>query len=103
MSFICLVGQVFIRRLFYWVKRSSSSEAFLAATLGVVLLCSRITEGLGLSDTLGAFVGGVLVAETSYKHQVEADIAPFRGMLLGLFFVTVGFSLDLKLLASTWA
>jgi len=102
LGFICVLGQVFLRKVFYWVKRSGSSEAFLAATLGTVLLCSQITEGLGLSDTLGAFVGGVLVAETNYSHQVEADIAPFRGMLLGLFFVTVGFALDLKLLATQW-
>jgi monovalent cation:H+ antiporter-2, CPA2 family len=55
---------------------------------------------LGLSNTLGAFLAGVLLSETKYRYQVEADIAPFRGILLGLFFVTVGFEIDLKLIAS---
>ena len=54
------------------MKRSNSSEAFLAVTLGTVLLSSSLTQALGLSETLGAFVGGVLVAETDYKHQIEA-------------------------------
>ncbi|CAK0850888.1 unnamed protein product [Prorocentrum cordatum] len=100
---IVVGGHVLLRRAFAWAKRSRSQEAFLAVTLGVVLLCSAITESLGLSNTLGAFVGGVLVAETDYKYQVEADIAPFRGLLLGLFFVTVGFSLDCRLLIASWA
>lgn len=81
--FICGLGGVLLRRVFKYVKGSRSDEAFLAVTLGVVLLCSAITKGLGLSDTLGAFVGGVMVAETDYRHLVEAYIAPFRGMLLG--------------------
>ncbi|CAE8626765.1 unnamed protein product, partial [Polarella glacialis] len=102
MGLICGAGHFLLRPLLYFVKRSGSSEAFLSVTLGVVLLSAGLTQGLGLSDTLGAFVGGVLVAETDYKHQIEADIAPFRGMLLGLFFVTVGFSLDLRVLANTW-
>lgn len=102
LGLIVFSGEVLLQRVFHWVKRSGSNEAFLAATLGVVLLCSQITEGLGLSNTLGAFVGGVMVAETNFRHQVEADIAPFRGLLLGLFFVTVGFALDLKLLMASW-
>lgn len=95
-------GHFFLRPLLAFVKRSDSSEAFLAVTLGTVLLSSSLTQAFGLSETLGAFVGGVLVAETDYKHQIEADIAPFRGMLLGLFFVTVGFSFDLSVLTHHW-
>jgi len=72
--------------------------------LGVILLTvlsmSFMTEGLGLSNTLGAFLAGVLLSETKYRYQVEADIAPFRGVLLGLFFVTVGFEIDLSLIAA---
>jgi monovalent cation:H+ antiporter-2, CPA2 family len=63
---------------------------------------SFLTEGLGLSNTLGAFLAGVLLSETKYRYQVEADIAPFRGVLLGLFFVTVGFEIDVKLIARMW-
>merc|ERR1719297_690543 len=67
------------------------------------MLCSRITQDLGgIAAPFGAFLGGVLLSETHYKHQVEADVAPFRGLLLGLFFVTVGFSIDLRLLVSAW-
>ena len=62
----------------------------------------RFTAALGLSDTLGAFLAGVLLAETKYRYQIEADIAPFRGLLLGLFFITTGFSIDLKLAVSSW-
>ena len=61
---------------------------------------SYVTHGIGLSDTLGAFLAGLLLSETSYHYQVEADIAPFRGLLLGLFFITVGFNIDLSLLVS---
>uniref|UniRef100_A0A7S4QJC1 Calmodulin n=1 Tax=Alexandrium monilatum TaxID=311494 RepID=A0A7S4QJC1_9DINO len=103
LAIIVVVGKFVINRIFFLVSSVNSSEAFLSVTFLTVLLCSSITEGLGLSNTLGAFFGGVLLAETNYRHQIEADIAPFRGMLLGLFFVTVGFSIDLGLLASEWA
>jgi len=102
LAMIFVFGHVFLDRVFMFVTRSQSPEAFLSVTLGTVILCSAVTEGLGLSNTLGAFLGGVLLSETHYRHQVEADIAPFRGLLLGLFFVTVGFSIDLRLLASSW-
>eukprot|EP00971_Amphidinium_carterae_P239765 4759871-Amphidinium_carterae.1 len=59
---------------------TSTVTAFLAVTMGTVLICSGVTEGLGLSTTLGAFLAGVLLSETPYRHQIEADIAPFRGM-----------------------
>jgi len=90
-------GKTYLDRIYKYVNRYHSTEAFLSVTLVTVMLCSSITEGLGLSNTLGAFLGGVLLSESSYVHQVEADIAPFRGMLLGLFFITVGFSIDLVL------
>ncbi|CAK9009640.1 unnamed protein product [Durusdinium trenchii] len=102
LGIIAFTGHFILQPLLAYVKRSNSSEAFLAVTLGTVLLSSSLTQALGLSETLGAFVGGVLVAETDYKHQIEADIAPFRGMLLGLFFVTVGFSFDVQLIANHW-
>jgi CPA2 family monovalent cation:H+ antiporter-2 len=59
-----------------------------------------MTEGLGLSNTSGTFLAGVLLSKTKYRYQVEADIAPFRGILLGLFFVTAGFEIDMNLIAS---
>jgi voltage-gated potassium channel Kch len=86
--------------LFKTVAAANSQEAFLGVILFTALGMSFLTEGLGLSNTLGAFLAGVLLSETKYRYQVEADIAPFRGILLGLFFVTVGFEIDIHLIAN---
>eukprot|EP00871_Galdieria_phlegrea_P006061 jgi/Galph1/942/GphlegSOOS_G5699.1 len=94
---IFATGRLFLEKVFRTVASAKSPEAFVAVILFTVLSTSAVTEGLGLSDTLGAFLAGVLLAETKYRHQIEADIAPFRGLLLGLFFITVGFSIDMKL------
>ena len=97
---ITLLGRYILNPLFKVVASAQSQEAFLGVILLTVLSMSFMTEGLGLSNTLGAFLAGVLLSETKYRYQVEADIAPFRGVLLGLFFVTVGFEIDLHLVAS---
>lgn len=99
---IAFAGRVVLNPLFKLVAQANSQEAFLGLILLTVLSMSFMTEGLGLSNTLGAFLAGVLLSETKYRYQVEADIAPFRGVLLGLFFVTVGFEIDLQLIASTF-
>lgn len=78
---------------------SRSTEAFVALCLLTVTGTGLLTQKLGFSDTLGAFLAGVLLSETNYRAQVEADIRPFRGLLLGLFFVTTGTSVDLQLLS----
>jgi len=97
---IALAGRYLLNPLFRLVAQSQSQEAFLGVTLLTVLSMSFMTEGLGLSNTLGAFLAGVLLSETKYRYQIEADISPFRGILLGLFFVTVGFEIDLHLIAT---
>jgi CPA2 family monovalent cation:H+ antiporter-2 len=97
---IAFTGRVILNPLFKTVAQSKSQEAFLGVVLLTVLSMSFMTEGLGLSNTLGAFLAGVLLSETKYRYQIEADIAPFRGILLGLFFITVGFEIDLGLIAS---
>jgi monovalent cation:proton antiporter-2 (CPA2) family protein len=97
---IAFAGRVILNPLFRTVAQAKSQEAFLGVVLLTVLSMSFMTEGLGLSNTLGAFLAGVLLSETKYRYQIEADIAPFRGILLGLFFVTVGFEIDLGLIAS---
>ena len=84
------------------VAGAKDQTAFLAITLLTVLGMSGFTQALGLSDTLGAFLAGVLLAETKYRYQIEADIAPFRGLLLGLFFITTGFSIDVGLAVTSW-
>lgn len=100
LSLIVLMGKNLLQPVFRTVARAKSPEAFIAVILLTVLGTSSLTMALGLSDTLGAFLAGVMLAETKYRHQVEADILPFRGLLLGLFFITVGFSIDLNLLVS---
>jgi len=95
-------GRTVLRRLFEIVSESKSPEAFIALCLLTVTGTSVITTQLGLSSTLGAFMAGVLLAETSFRNQVEADIRPFRGLLLGLFFVTTGTNIDYGLLSTEW-
>ena len=96
-------GQLLLNRAFKLVANSKDQTAFLAVTLLTVLGLSGFTHALGLSDTLGAFLAGVLLAETNFRFQIEADIAPFRGLLLGLFFITTGFSIDVGIAAANWA
>jgi len=100
LSGIALAGRFALNPLFKTVAEANSQEAFLGVILLTALGMSFLTEGLGLSNTLGAFLAGVLLSETKYRYQVEADIAPFRGILLGLFFVTVGFEIDVGLIAN---
>ncbi|CBN75106.1 similarity to sodium/hydrogen exchanger and potassium exchanger [Ectocarpus siliculosus] len=97
LGLIAFIGKNILSRFFLLVAKSKSQEAFLAVILLTVIALSSITEGLGLSGTLGAFLAGTLLADTKYTPQVEADIAPFRALLLGMFFMTVGFEIDLAL------
>jgi len=95
-------GKTCLEPVFRFGASAKSPEAFVATILVTVLAMSTLTESLGLSDTLGAFLAGVLLAETKYRHQIEADIAPFRGLLLGLFFITVGFGIDISLITGNF-
>ncbi len=97
--FILTVGKNFLDKLYYMVARGNNEEAFLAMILLTVLGMAFLTEGLGLSGTLGAFLAGVALSETKYRYQVEADASRSRGLLLGLFFMTVGFEIDLVMIA----
>jgi CPA2 family monovalent cation:H+ antiporter-2 len=99
LSAIILSGRVILRPIYRWVALSGNPELFMATTLLVVFGTSLATAAAGLSMALGAFLAGLLLAETEYRHQIEADIEPFRGLLLGLFFMTVGMSVDLSVLA----
>ena len=93
-------GQPLMRALFDLVARQRSEELFVLTTLWLVFSLSWATHAAGLSMALGAFVGGMLISETAYRHQVEADIQPFRDLLLGLFFISVGMLLDLAYVAA---
>ncbi|CAA7393973.1 unnamed protein product [Spirodela intermedia] len=102
LGLLSLGGKYLLRRVFEVVAESRSSEAFVALCLLTVAGTSLITKLLGFSDTLGAFLAGALLAETNFRTQIEADIRPFRGLLLGLFFVTTGTSIDVQLLLREW-
>ncbi len=99
---ILTVGQRLTRALFGVVARQKSSELFVLTVLLVTLGLAWITEVAGLSLALGAFLAGMLISETEYRYQVEDDIKPFRDVLLGLFFVTIGMLLNLNAVLDRW-
>jgi CPA2 family monovalent cation:H+ antiporter-2 len=99
---IIALGRLVLRPVFRMVAAARSPELFVSATLLAVLGTGWLTAQGGLSLPLGAFLAGLLLSETEYRHQVEADIRPFRGLLVGLFFLTVGLSIDLALVAASW-
>ena len=98
LALVLLAGRRLMRPLFFEIARHRSHELFTLAVLLVALASAWITYRVGLSLALGAFLAGMLLAETEYRHQVEAVIRPFRDVLLGLFFITIGMLLDLGLL-----
>ena len=95
-------GQKLMRNWFTIVAKRRSQELFMLNLLLVTLGLAWVTEQAGLSLALGAFVAGMLISETQYKHQVEEDIKPFRDVLLGLFFITVGMLLNVRLVLEHW-
>ena len=96
------VGLFLLNPLFRILAATRAREVMTAAALFVVLGAALLMEAGGLSMAMGAFVAGVLLSESSFRHQLEADIEPFRGLLLGLFFLGVGMSLDLAVVARNW-
>jgi CPA2 family monovalent cation:H+ antiporter-2 len=97
---LLLVSRWFLPRLFHEVAAARSAELFVLLALVIVLLTAWLTHLLGLSPALGAFLAGMLLGESHYRHQIEADIRPFRDILLGVFFVSIGMLIDLRLFAS---
>lgn len=97
---IIIAGRVFLRPLFRLVASTGASEPFMAATLFVIVATGVVTKAAGLSMSLGAFIAGVFLAETEYRKSVEVVIEPFKGVLLGVFFFTVGMQLDFRAVMS---
>ena len=97
-----IVGHYTLRPLFHYISRAQSTELFNITVLLVALTAAWITESLGLSLALGAFLAGMLLSETEYKHQVESEIRPFRDILMGIFFITVGAKLNVAVLPELW-
>lgn len=99
---VVLVGRYLLTPLFGLLARVRAREVMLAAALLVALGSGAIMHAVGLSMALGAFLAGVMLSESSFRHTLEADIEPFRSLLMGLFFISVGMSLDLLAVFSDW-
>ena len=93
-------GRYLVRPIFRFIAEARLREIFTAAALLIVVGVANIMQMVGLSPALGAFLAGVVLAESEFRRELESDIEPFRGLLLGLFFITVGASIDLRLVAS---
>ncbi len=98
---IILAGRFLTRPLFRWIASSHSSEVFVATTLALVIGASLLMSLVGLSPALGTFLAGVVLAESEYRHELEANIEPFKGLLLGLFFISVGASIDFSVVVES--
>jgi CPA2 family monovalent cation:H+ antiporter-2 len=94
---ILVVGHYLLRPLFRFAAQTGSRELIMAMTLLMVIGVAAATGYVGLSTALGAFLAGVLLSETEYRHQVEVDVAPVKGLLVGLFFITVGMTIDIRI------
>ncbi len=97
---IILAGRFLTRPVFRYIAKTRSHEIFIATALLLVVGISLATSAVGLSPALGTFLAGVVMAESEFRHQLEASIEPFKGLLLGLFFLSVGASIDLGLIVS---
>jgi monovalent cation:proton antiporter-2 (CPA2) family protein len=98
-----MIGRYAVRPVFRFLSQSINEEVFTATALLVVLAAGAATGGAGLSLTLGAFLGGMMISETPYRHVIQTEAKPFRNLLLGFFFITVGMSLDWRILLGYWA
>ncbi|MDO8314639.1 MAG: monovalent cation:proton antiporter-2 (CPA2) family protein [Rugosibacter sp.] len=102
LGLVLFAGQRVLSAWFYRIARTKSSELFMLNVLLVTLGMAWLTELAGLSLALGAFIAGMLIGETDYRYQVEEDIKPFRDVLLGLFFISIGMRLDLAQVLGEW-
>lgn len=98
MALIYLAGRLLLRPLMRMVAATRNPEMFMAAILLVAIGSALLTHAAGMSMALGAFLAGLLLAETEFRHQIEVDIEPFKGLLLGLFFISVGMGIDGRVL-----
>lgn len=100
---LLVVGHFALQPLFRWIVNSQVRELFTVAALLLVISIALLMDTLGLSMALGAFLAGVLLAESEFRHELSVTIEPFKGLLLGLFFIAVGMSVDIDLLTERWA
>ena len=102
LALLVIGGRYLLDPFFSLLARARAREVLTAGTLLVVLGSALLMEAAGLSMAMGAFIAGVLLSGSTYRHQIESDIEPFRGLLMGLFFLAVGMSLDLSVVVSDW-
>lgn len=102
LAVIFVIGRFLLRHLFRLAINAGGRDFLMAITLLTVVGASVITANAGLSLALGAFLAGLLLGETEFKHQTEIDLEPFKGLLLGLFFLTVGLAIDLSVVIDNW-
>ena len=96
---IAVAGRYLMRPVFHWIASTRSLELFIATALTLIVGITLATEYAGLSPALGTFLAGVVLAESEFRHELESNIEPFKGLLLGLFFISVGASIDFGLVA----
>ena len=98
-----VLGRFFLPRLFGQAARTKSPELFVSVSLLVVIVASLATGAVGLSPIVGAMIAGLLIAETDYHNEVEVMTAPFKGLALGVFLISIGMQVDLRFVAANWA
>lgn len=97
---IVVAGRFLLRPVFHWIASTRSLELFIATALALIVGITLATEYAGLSPALGTFLAGVVLAESEFRHELESSIEPFKGLLLGLFFLSVGASIDFAIVAA---
>lgn len=100
---VVLIGNYLTRPVFRWIAAANLRELFTAAALVFVIGIALLMSLVGLSPALGTFLAGVVLANSEYRHELESDVDPFKGLLLGLFFITVGASVDFAMLGERWS
>jgi CPA2 family monovalent cation:H+ antiporter-2 len=101
-AMLLLAGRYLLNPLFHVLARTGAREIMLAAALLVVLGAAALTDAAGMSMAMGAFIAGLMLADSAFRHELEADIEPFRSILLGLFFIAVGMSINLDTILHSW-
>lgn len=94
-----IIGKYLLNRFLFWIVETDTEETFIATILFLVVGASFLAHYFGFSYSLGAFLAGMMIAETKYKYQIEADLIPFRNLLLGLFFITIGMQIKFSIIA----
>ena len=99
---LIFTGKYLLDPLYRWLAKSHSQEIMTACALAIVIAAAILMDIAGMSYAMGAFIAGVMLAESNYRHEMEANIEPFKGLFLGLFFMAVGLSLNIEIVKSSW-